>query len=231
MSNTLNSFPDKDRFSDPGELASPEQLALLARDNAEALASEPNLNFYGTEMHMRALVGVCNGMDNLTYNRLPVTAQTAVRRAVDSSYQYLASVGEAEKLVQDANSLDSQGISEADQTRIVLNRMQQHVSTAAQYEDYRRSSEMYRGLVRITPDHKIDRSVRDHNEVIAEQRSGDMPYDEDGIRDVLKVFGESFGPVIIGWHDVAPLNVPQHQIVSHAAGCLKAARPSTSYIE
>ena len=240
----------------PREGLDPYQVGLAAIDVAKALtdeASYPNLNFYASEMYMRALAGVANRIDMDVYAYLPDEAHQAFQAAADACWQYMESIGTAEALRTEIEDTYPEDIrSELDDTRHVLNAMQIHISIVASVEDRRRDDEARRGLVRITDDYKIDRSVRPHEDVIAEQRQSNPPYDEDGIRTVLKQFGQSFNAVMLGWLDTNQALIDANpdlydaivegrvqivnpralttsdDILSHAASSIEAARPRPS---
>jgi len=148
----------------PREGLDPYQVGLAAIDVAKALtdeASYPNLNFYASEMYMRALAGVANRIDMDVYAYLPDEAHQAFQAAADACWQYMESIGTAEALRTEIEDTYPEDIrSELDDTRHVLNAMQIHISIVASVEDRRRDDEARRGLVRITDDYKIDRSVR-----------------------------------------------------------------------
>lgn len=220
-------FPENYRSNATEGFPTPEELGIKAQIDAELLAAKPEMNFYAVWMHMGALTSVLNRMDEQAFNRLPSESRSAAQRTYSVARSYLASLGLDTEVIDEFNSSSPDGITDYEATRIVLNKVRTHVSIAANHEERRKSGEIYRGLV-LDADNQIDRSLRPHEDVVAEQRSGEFPYDEDGIRSVLRSFGDSFGAVITGRCETAPLNLTHKEIVAHASGCLNAACPPAS---
>jgi hypothetical protein len=221
-----DSFPDHDRFTHPGEGPSVEELTFQADAVIGRLLTDEDLRLHSTDVVMRAFSGTVNSMDGPTLNRLPATAKSALGMAANASYHYLQSVGQIEPVAEESAILFPETAPQLQVAQVLTKHMQRHVSLVAPLEDDRRQSELYRGLVRYVPGHGVDRSTRVKAEVLAEQRAQKIPYDEDGIREVLRTVGEAFGPVLMGWHDVAPLDVTHQRIVGHASGWLRSVQES-----
>ncbi len=186
------------------------EVGLAAIDVAQALAAEERINLHAVGVYMGALAGIANRIDPDTFFNLPEGAHRAFWDVVDTSLDYLKVVGpdsnwsryqEYEEFVPSEHPADEVlGV-----ISTVINDMQMHVSGAADLEDRRRAA--------------AAGDVRPHYAIVAEQMSGATPYNEDGIRDVLLQFGQSFNAVAQDWLDTDEL------LATHAADA--GAEPRT----
>jgi hypothetical protein len=226
-----NEYPHGDRVPEISLTDTFDHLELEAFVGLDELLAEPGLNYSLARLQIQTLAGFFGsgvGLDEPTFNRLPVTAKEATLEIKDACLSYFDSVGILDEVEHEFELLEAHGpLSDRETARIALRTMETHISIVDQEEGYRRRNAMYRGFKAAGMPDTLELPLEDPYVAEAERKASQVPYSEAGLKEVLKVAGTSLRPIFEGYAEVAPENVDRQGIVKHAFENIIAARDRT----
>jgi hypothetical protein len=201
-----------------------EALSRIAELSGDTLATDPRpLDLRAAEGLVQSVAGCYNGaaepnflLDDPLYDQLPETAKTAARAVASASVDYFTALGGTASIETELQAEYPAGPSDRERQRFLVNTLLEHIVVAAPHV---RSAREARHLTPID-----DIAQRDTHSTAPAVPWRNAPYNEAGMRAVVRTFGANFGPLVKGLDEVAASEIDRLKMIDFAQSCLLATR-------
>lgn len=227
MNMPLSQGPSENHELRPTDVYTPKMIGVEAQQLATFLTAQKDLNYDGAARFASVPAQLLNTglLTENAYQSLPIWSREALTRMASGAADYLRSVGQQPQLAADMERLMPDG-SETTSTlqidRYFFDKMETHVRAVGPREAERRDRERQakKGRLVFAGGNPFDMTV----EFV--RLSGDIPYDESGIRAVVQIYGNNFGLFLEGLEMVVPYHADHKRIYRTAIESIHAARPA-----